>query len=292
MRPRLVAPLNRQTEKEMTERFNADLIANLPHVKTAVALALKERLDTEVSPSDFSLQVHLVEEIGFRTETNISEVFHLSDVDTHRVVGRGLLAVGFLNQRLAEMKAYTAISGFKAAELPVFEKKIDFLTDLVPEAEAQVGRMKRVLAIKGFDDLDEVIAKGKVDLSKLLEIRDTRECREFRDWLWEIDAISDAELEERINSLRDKLSWFVHGSEGKTLRWLATAGLGLIPVGGTVAGTVGGALDTFLVDKILPNPGPLSFINNMYPSIFSNQGPSSWAEGLVMYSEAQRRSEI
>jgi hypothetical protein len=139
--------------------------------------------------------------------------------------------------------------------------------------------MKRVLTIKGFDDLDELIAEGKVDLVKLLEIRDSRECREFRDWLWSADFYTDAEIEEQVNSLRDKLAWFVRGPQGKALRWLASARIGVGT--GDVAGAIGGALDTFLLEKILPNSGPLSFISNMYPTIFVGREPLNWAEGFV-----------
>ncbi len=91
---------------------------------------------------------------------------------------KGLLAVGGLHQRLAEMKEYTAISGFKGAELPVFEKKLEFLSSTVfPDAEVEIKRMKRVLTIAGFGDLEELITKRQVDLYKLLEIRDTRKRR-------------------------------------------------------------------------------------------------------------------
>ncbi len=32
-----------------------------------------------------------------------------------------------------------------------------------------------------------------------------------------------------------------------------------------------GAIDTFLVDKIIPEPGPVSFIGATYPSIFTGK---------------------
>jgi hypothetical protein len=71
---------------------------------------LGNRLRAEVSPSEFSLRVHPIDEIDLRTESDIAENFHLSEIDVHKVVERGLLAVGGLNQRLAEMKAFTTIS--------------------------------------------------------------------------------------------------------------------------------------------------------------------------------------
>ena len=212
---RLVAPMSSQATEEIMQQLQGELRSNAPNITMAVSLALKDELETDVSTSDFSLHIHSIDHEDFHAETDIAKVFGLADEEVHRIVERGLLAVGGLNQRIAEMKAYNAVSGFRNDELPVLDQKLAFLTGAV-SPEIQLERMRRVLAIKGFDDLDVLIAKGQVDLNRVLEIRETRECREFRDWLWSIDSTTDAEIEERVNSLRDNLSWFARGEGGRT----------------------------------------------------------------------------
>ena len=71
-------------------------------------------------------------------------------------------------------------------------------------------------------------------------------------------------------SIRSKLSSFVHGSKGKTMRFLASSGLGLVPIVGGVAGVVFGFVDSFLVDKLFPESGAVSFISHLYPSVFEH----------------------
>jgi hypothetical protein len=262
-----ILPESTQVDKDSIQQLNADMMANVPNIRTAVTLELERKLKTKIRPSDVSIQIHPIDEEDFRAETNLVKDFRLTEKEAHEVVEEGLRVIGGLNYRIAEMKAFTALSGFRDSEFQIFEQKLDFISRAL-SSEAQEQRIKRVFAIKGFQDLDDLINRGQVNLVKLLEVRETRECREFRDWLWSIDSATDEEIDERVNSLRDKLSWFAHGKGGKSVRWLASTGIGLIPVVGTVAGGVTGLLDTFLLEKVLPSPGAISFLNNMYPSIF------------------------
>jgi hypothetical protein len=259
-----ILPLPKQADEDTIEQLKCDMRLNVPNIKSAIAINFKWKFKTEINPADLSVQINPIDEEDFHTETNLTKDFHISEKEAHEVVEGGLLTVGSLNRRIAEMKAYTALSGFKDSDLPIFDQKLDFiLRSFSPQS--QEDRIKRVFVIKGFQDLDDLINRGQVDLVRLLEIRESKECKEFRDWLLSIDSASDAEIEERINSLKEKPSWFAHSSSGKSVRWLASTGIGLV---GNVAGAIAGLLDTFLLDKLLPNPGPISFLTSMYPSIF------------------------
>jgi len=91
--------------------------ANVPNIKSAVALQLKRKLKTEVQPSEIFIQVHPIDEEDFRTETNLTKDFGLSEEEAHHVVDDGLRMLGGLNFRIAEMKTYSALSGFRDSEL-------------------------------------------------------------------------------------------------------------------------------------------------------------------------------
>jgi len=45
--------------------------------------------------------------------------------------------------------------------------------------------------------------------------------------------------------------------------------VGIIPVTGQILGPALDALDTFLLEKVLPESGVLMFVNDLYPSIFT-----------------------
>ena len=55
---------------------------------------------------------------------------------------------------------------------------------------------------------------------------------------------------------------------GRAVRFIVTTAIGLLGIFGIVAGPVSGAIDSFLVDKVLPKSGVWTFVNRLYPSIF------------------------
>ena len=203
----------------------------------------------------------------FKVEANIAKQFHLSELDTYKIVERALLATGGLNQRIEEMRTYSAISGFSLEEVPIFAEKLDFLVEtLLPQRQEE--RFQGILNIRGVPELDKIDATTRVDVDKLLKIRDSVECREFRAWLSTVDYASESEIKERVSSLQAKLSTLTHTRPGKDIRFATITDTGFIPVIGTALGTVLGALDHFLLERLFPYSGPASFINRLYPSIF------------------------
>lgn len=82
---------------------------------------------------------------------------------------------------------------------------------------------------------------------------------------------SDLEIKERVSSLRARLGNAVQTLPGKAIRLLATTGIGLIPPVGPVIGFLAGAVDTFLLEKMLPKSGVVVFLSNLYPSIFDRE---------------------
>ena len=109
----------------------------------------------------------------------------------------------------------------------------------------------------------------QIDAEKLLEVRDSRECKQFREWLSTVKDIDD-ELPEHCNAFNSKLGKFIRSTTGKSLRFAISTAAGFFP-GGIAFGPTVGAIDTFLLEKIIPAPGPLSFISNLYPSIYQKR---------------------
>lgn len=250
-------------------QLKTDLAANRPVIGLLVKNTIAERIGAAVSKHDIILQVQQIDDSDFRVETDIASQLHLSELDTHKVIERALLAAGGLNQRIETMRTYSAISGFLPEEIPLFAEKLDFLVNaLLPQRQEE--RFQRILTIKGLPELDRVDEDTRIDADKLLKIRDSVECREFRAWLSTIDYASDSEIREKVNSLHSKFSALTHTRPGTDLRFAAVTGIGFVPIIGTGLGVLFGVLDQFLLEKVFPYSGPASFINRLYPSIFKN----------------------
>jgi hypothetical protein len=132
-------------------------------------------------------------------------------------------------------------------------------------------QLTRVLKIAGLPDFTTALANRNVNVPKLLELRESSECLEFRQWISTLGLVSDKEVKERVTSIRARLGNLIQAPEGRFTRLLVTTGLGLIPGLGTVAGVAAGIVDTFLLEKILPNSGPLAFVSKLYGSVFEQR---------------------
>jgi hypothetical protein len=123
-----------------------------------------------------------------------------------------------------------------------------------------------VVKIANLPDLETVEEGFKIE--KLLEVRETKECVEFREWLTTIDAISDEEIADQVLKLREKVASVLQSRSGKTLRWIVGTALGLIPLAGSVAGPAFSAFDSFVVDRFFKESGPHAFLSKHYRSLF------------------------
>ena len=76
------------------------------------------------------------------------------------------------------MKVYNALSGLREGEFHVLGKKLDFLASQI-SPETQEARFDRVVRIEGLPNW-AVGSEGRVDLERLLRVRESSECVEFR----------------------------------------------------------------------------------------------------------------
>jgi hypothetical protein len=246
----------------------AELLGKPHLVRQSVVLAVEQMMNVKLR--EFEIAVHAIDREDIRVETDIPERLKLDLPTAHKIIERALLGVAGLVHRFAEMEAYSAISGFIEEDLPLVSEQLDFLAKSISPA-AKEQQFRRVVTMAGFPDFSAASDQRKVNMARLLEIRETNECREFREWLPSIAAASDKEIRERIESLRSRLGNLVSTAGGKTVRLLATTGIGCIPVVGPMAGLVAGAIDTFLLEKLLPKSGPVAFLSRLYPSVFDQR---------------------
>jgi hypothetical protein len=250
------------------DAFHKDLEANAPILRTSVALALRREYGRSVNPNDFELRIDRVDEDDWHTETDLGTKTRLTDERVHKVVERGLLGVGGLNVRLEYMQIFNAVAGFQIDELPLMEDKLGFLARQL-DPDAQLDRFERVIELAGLPDADPDPNVQDVDMIRLLEVLRDERTVTFRQWLRGIDSLEDSEVQAEIHALRDRMSRAVRSPAGKTVRFLGTTAAGIVlpPVGIALSG-----LDTFLTEKIVPEPGPTAFLGQLYSSVFPTAG--------------------
>jgi hypothetical protein len=258
-------------EKSTIDQLRADLRAQNPALRIATANQLQGQLGIEADPNELLVRLHPLDKEDFEAESNLAAKFGLEAAQRHKVIERAALDLAGVNERLSEMSAFEALSGFRPNDVPIFEEKLSFVVDRL-DPDKHEERARRVLQTTELPDFQEVGRDYQVDTRRFLEIRDSAECREFRAWLPSIDQASDEEIIERVSELRARIAGAVNSPTGRALRFLTSAGLGLIPGAGLVLGPGASALDTFVVDRIFKESAIVTFIGRMYPSLFDPDG--------------------
>ena len=263
---RLVDPVD-EVQKAMIDQLRADLRANASHVCEALRLELRRLYGNAIDVNSIRIAIHSIDAEDFKVETNLASAIGLSDFESHRIVERALLAIGGLNQRLAEMQHYSALVNLWYRDLPVLGQKLSHLQNTVAP-ECLDKRIADVIALPTLPDLAESLERGQFDMDRFLELRSSDDGQAFRAWLCTAQSTDIVELRERAESLRAKLGTMFQSVGGRNLRLVVTTGLGLLP-GSAVASAVVTGLDAFLLDRIFGRvPVPLSFLLRKYSSIF------------------------
>ncbi|MEO7028276.1 MAG: hypothetical protein ABI147_02605 [Acidobacteriaceae bacterium] len=245
---------------DLLDQVRADLRGNVRLIRSII-VKQNPILDGKLEGLELSLEE--VQPGVQRFETNLNKILNISDEEQHKVLATAVSAVTNLNQRIAQMQDYNAISLFEDGDASLLFGKIGgVLAQYDPSAEE-----KSFLRILDFTGIPQLLDTGKIDVGKLLEVRDSKECREFRAWLQSADKIDDDELRGLLTGFRAKASCFIASPAGKVVRFAVNVGLGLIPGYGSATSLIEGALDTFLLDKLLPSSGVLSFLSQSIPSV-------------------------
>jgi hypothetical protein len=260
----LVEPERRPLGEDVFPAMAADLTKNRALVERAVAQALEQTAGVAGAPGDLCVSVEQVHDREFKVESNLATRLNVSPDKEHRVIEQALLAVAGLNRRFDDMHVYGALSGLQPQEAALIEDKFRFVVDQV-DPKAQEQRFTRVVELTGLPDAS---AAEKVDAERLLEVRNSHECREFRAWLRRLDTEADEEVEEQVASVGEAIARAIHGPAGRVSRFLVTAGVGVIPGAGQVLAPALSALDQFALRRVIPEPGPASFLSRSYRSIF------------------------
>ncbi len=246
---------------DLTKQIRIDISSNETLLKRLLA---SDKMKLQLEEKSIAIKVEMISEDIERFETNLGTILGVSKEEEHKILDDLIRAVVNLDTRMADMATYSALSLFETSESPyLFGKIHGIMSRFNPSFDESA-----FLRVLEFTDIPEFLVAGRIDVKKLLSIRDSDECRAFRSWLPNTESMDDRTLQNLVSGLRSKLGAFIASPKGKTIRLAANSALGLLPGYGTFISIAEGAADSFLLDKLLPSPGALSFLINSMPSIF------------------------
>lgn len=265
----------KESSGELSDQFRKDLTRGSYSVYKSLERKCIYKFDIEINLDKLKFNVENVGESEvsgfevFEVDTNLSFLVDKNVPKTIDLIGDALLGVGGLNSRLNTMRVHQSLSGIRQEDRSMLDSKISWAMETLP-TDIRADQFGRVATIKDFPDLHESALRGQVDLEKLMQIRERDEIDQFRNWLQRSSSLSEKELERRLNSFKAKLGSLLQSEKGKLVRWMTSMGISL-STQNPAAGAFAGLVDQFLVDDLLDSSGPICFINNLYPSIYTGQ---------------------
>jgi hypothetical protein len=236
-------------------------------IQRALSTAYREATGDDL-PGQIDVHAEPLDNEGdFRTHTDLAPRTGVSEDQSHKIVERAVLGVAGVELRLQIMRALDSLSGFRSNEVDVFGERLSFLGAQL-DPDAQERRFTRVASIADVPNLDRLAPGQEISMKRLLKLRESEECKQFRTWLREADTQTDEEISAAFGSLRERLAEVTHSRTGGVVRFLLGGGIGAIPVAGLIAGPVEAIADKFIVEKLIGRPGPVSFLGRSYRTIF------------------------
>jgi hypothetical protein len=244
----------------------AGLIEDAVHRPTVLANAIRIAAADqgfEAPPfTELRLEVHQIDDEDIQVESNLQQLLKVDLETEHAVVQRALLGIGGMNLRIEAMRQRESVIALSDRDRTLLDQKLSILLAQV-DPGAQEKRFDRVLEIA---DLPTLEPGSRIDVDSLLELRASTECQDFRAWLREADRLSDESLKGLLPNVQDRMGALARSGPGRIVRFLASSGLGL--AAGDPTGIAAGGIDAFLIERLLPSPGPMAWLADNYPSVF------------------------
>ncbi|ACA98833.1 MULTISPECIES: hypothetical protein [Cyanophyceae] len=236
-------------------------------VKVATLNVLKKEYSMELDSEIFDIKLHQVDKSIFKVETNLSDLCSLNETEIYKIVEKAVLGIGNFNLRMAEMNMHNALSCFMRDEIDLLKNRLEYIFFKKDDPNKLEANFDSILNLKRHP---KIIAESnpKIDINKLMKVRQSDELKLFRNWLKDIEEVKEKEILQELNSIRAKLGVNLNTNTGKFLRLGMSTLAGLIPNIGMQASIPLSVLDNFLLDKVLPASPIVTFVDDLYPSIF------------------------
>ncbi len=141
-----IRPLPQEIRPQLYPAFAAEL-QNSGLLNASILMALEKELGPIDCPVNVSL--HQISADTFRVQNDIAANARITTGQAHRIVQAGIMGIAGLSQVIKEMEVYSALSGFRDEDLPLFRRKLAFLYDVVSSQKKETD-FQRVIALAGI----------------------------------------------------------------------------------------------------------------------------------------------
>lgn len=243
-------------------QIESDLRGNSPAIKAAFVKQLTGKFSTNTN--SVNIEVEETQERVLHIKHNLAKVLAIDQPEANKIVEKSVHAIVSANHRIADMQAYSSLTGFAEDDAQILFAKLSGIFSTINPRPIE-DNFRRLVTIA---DLPHFSPFAKVDVDQLLKLRESPECQDFRTWMRRLENASDAEISEMVASLRNRVGVMLKSTTGKALRFVTTSAAGFVPSAGPIVGIGLSAIDTFLIDRLFPLAGPLAFLTKNYPSLF------------------------
>lgn len=263
----MLEPKGLQILAESFKAFRGDLRTEDP---TLIRNLIARRLQLlGAKPTRLEVKVEEFVQEDFRITSNLTTFFGLSSLKAREISLRALLDLSSIHIRLAHMREFSCLLGMNEDEQNPWEMKVDALVRTFAHESQRDRQFFRVAKIAGLGER-QLLAGGTLDLRRLIKLRHSEDIARFKDWLKRSDGKSDEEIRDQVSSIRGKIGNAVQSTTGKSVRLMISTLIGAIPIPQIAfpSGLMFGALDSFLLERILPRDAIVSVLGREYPGIF------------------------
>jgi hypothetical protein len=256
-------PSNDQQSRALSNFFS-DLRSRTDLFQLAIREGARRNFSLDLPQELIDVSVEQTEPNQFLVKHNLDILTGLSPDQIYHLVGDATLALAKRWSVVTEMEQYNAIGGATTEDLPLFDPRLTAIEKLLDPSQhvAQFYRVTNLIRVPVAD------ASSRLNAKELVSIHRSSEAVEFRSWIQKAGSMTDEEIGAAFAALSARAGIAIRSPVGKFMRWLVTTAAGAIPGVGIVAGGVAGAVDSLLLEALLPKRGPVMFMNELYPSLF------------------------
>lgn len=135
---------------------------------------------------------------------------------------------------------------------------IDLKVSRLTKNKVDQDQLWRLYEINQLPDVSQQLVADKNEFLKFIRVTSDRTAQDFRHWFHQTTSSDTPDIAKEYISVLKSVPR-VSSTPMKGLRFAVTTALGAIPIVGTIAG----ALDTFVVEKLLKGSSPRYFIENL-----------------------------
>ena len=193
----------------------------------------------------------------FTAHTNLDRFLNKNFHELHEIISPHIDSFAGTNFSLGVMAEINATRSLSFSAARITKMRTDLLGRLLQGNDSR-ETFARILELV---DIPTLKPGTMVNADKILELQGSTECKEFRKWLKNATDVESQELEQLLSGWKYRLGRIAHSPIFSVMSWLITTGISLIE---PITGISLSAAEKFMVDRLMPDPGPLAFIKGSY----------------------------